>query len=265
MHPMRQLIMLVEAPVEGLPPDAEIADRRINNVLARGGHRPVVKPGIPSKWDSRRRYQLELHPNSDRAKPFPMRKNDERNRVSYYDPEMADLHTPDPDFEYARTYPKLKAHLTQEITPLPGDDIIYRGMSSEEFENFQKTGAIVSKGDYNIGDQQKGLTYWTTQPESAKHYANGFAPLEHKPTFNHPAYVVAAKMPKETRHVAGVGDHEIGVARPIAANEIIGVWRGTVFGSDTGSYDLLAHDGDRQFKVGSSSSADNDVAWERLK
>lgn len=115
-------------------------------------------------------------------------------------------------------------------------DTIYRGMSHEEYENFRKSGRIQSSGNYNIGDAQKGLTYFTTSPSAAESYASSFAPEKHKPTFNRPAYIVAVKRPadKHIKQVPGTGEHEIGVTRPIEANEVKAVYRGNVVAYDPG-------------------------------
>jgi hypothetical protein len=118
-------------------------------------------------------------------------------------------------------------------------DTLYRGMSHEEYENFLKTGTIQSQGQYNIGDSQKGLTYFTTSPKTAESYANSFAPEKYKPTFNRPAYIVAIKRPanEHIRQVKGTGEHEFGIARPIEAHEVKEIYRGKVVAYDPGEGD----------------------------
>ena len=266
MHPMRQLISIITEAhgIQGLPDDAEVDDE-LHHMLTRG-YRGVATPR-PKRWsDSGETYDLELHPQGNVAsfKRYPKRADD--RRVSYYDPELADLKTFDPDDEIlARTHAKLKPTFTDTIEPLPGDNIIYRGMSAEEYAFFQRTGKIESIGDYNIGDEQRGLTYWTTQPESAVSYANSFAPQRHKPTFQLPAYVVAAKRPKETRHVAGVGEHEVGVARPITADEVLAVWRGRVYSLEPGWFELRGSPDGKKYRQGSATGVSTGVAWDRIE
>lgn len=115
-------------------------------------------------------------------------------------------------------------------------DIMYRGMSHEAYEDFKRTGRIKSKDTHNIGPEQKGLTYWTTQPETAVTYANSFAPEGHKPSWDRPAYVIASRRPhsSDTRSVKGTGKHEIGVTRPIHHSEVTEVHRGDVVHYDPG-------------------------------
>ena len=113
---------------------------------------------------------------------------------------------------------------------------MYRGMSHAEYENFKKEGHIKSAGSHNFSNQS-GLTYWTSDPQAAETYANSFAPRDHKPTWDKPAYVVAAKRAAnpDIRHVEGVSDHELGVTRPVGANEVSAVYRGNVVHYDPGS------------------------------
>jgi len=136
------------------------------------------------------------------------------------------------------------------------------------FDNisFLKSGEIKSRGEYNIGEAQQGLTYWTTTPDTAVYYANAFQPWAYKPTFEHPAWVVATKRPSETRDVPGTGENEVGVVRPIRKDEIIGTWRGDVSAFREGKMQLrrpdLVYEGN-DYVVGSSSAPSSDVLWFR--
>jgi hypothetical protein len=163
--------------------------------------------------------ELEFHP-----KPHPgivryhSGREDQPHKFSYYDPRYAELKTIGEDEPIiARKIAVPKSDVNEEIEPLDDPDTIYRGMSSEEYDNIIKSGEVESKGTHNIGEGQKGLTYWTTDPRMADSYANGFAPAEFKPTFTHPAYVIATKRPNETRKVAGTDAREVGVARSVYA------------------------------------------------
>jgi hypothetical protein len=121
---------------------------------------------------------------------------------------------------------------------LPGaqreEGTIYRGMSADEYENIQKTGLIQSKGEYNIGDQQRGLTYFGHRPEQAEYYAGAFAPPQNKPTFDKPAYVVAVRKPPPEQlgnpdYLGGIeSKDEIGVRGALPAEDIQKVYRGNV-------------------------------------
>jgi len=115
------------------------------------------------------------------------------------------------------------------------DGVLYRGMSAKEYAAFQQTGQVQTAGAYNMGDQQKGLTYFTTDPQSAASYSNGFAPAEFKPSPGNPAYVVGVKTPSADRlrnmygqaGNMGVSD-ERGVVGSIPASDVVSVHRGDV-------------------------------------
>ncbi|UMO75972.1 large polyvalent protein [Planktothrix phage Pag-Yong1] len=158
-------------------------------------------------------------------------------KIGQYDPNyFAKVEDPLLDEEgrvlAARDRLEPKPNLVQDIEDLgvrPQEGIIFRGMSAGEYENFLRSGEIRSNGSYNLQGQD-GLTYFSTDPRSAQSYANGFAPEEFKPTFDRPAYIVAARAPapSDTRRVPGTGNHEIGVTRPIRAEEVTAVYRGNV-------------------------------------
>lgn len=121
--------------------------------------------------------------------------------------------------------------------------VIFRGMSAQEYANVLRTGEIRSNGSYNIGDQQAGLTYYSTEPDSAASYATSFAPSQHAPTFDQPAYVVGVHMPDQNRirYVKGTGEHEVGVIGPIPVLDIIEVYRAIVIEQGAESYMTRVH------------------------
>lgn len=140
---------------------------------------------------------------------------------------------------------------------IPNEDgIIHRGMSHDEYHNILKTGKIESKGRYNIGDQQKGLTYFTTKADSAGSYATSFAPNSKKPTPEKGAYIVSIKRPSEDRikHVEGTGEHEVGVIGPISSNDIVAVYHGKV----------ISHTPETKNKS-SYSAASSRFHWTKIK
>jgi hypothetical protein len=75
------------------------------------------------------------------------------------------------------------------------DDWVYRGMSWEEWQNTRRTKTIQSRGTYNIGEGQKGLTLFGNRAEQARYYATGFAPPGFKPAKRRPGVIIA--IPKE--------------------------------------------------------------------
>jgi len=153
--------------------------------------------------------------------------------------------------------------------------VMYRGMSGEEYAALLTSGDVKSRGDYNF-DNQAGLACRTTEASMVQSYANSFAPMPSKPTLGHPCYVLAAPLARgaDVRHVPGTGEQEIGVARAIADSEILGVWRGQVFGHTAEEYELspvdhydhidraMGVDDTHRARYGGYSAL---VVWERIR
>jgi predicted N-acetyltransferase YhbS len=169
-----------------------------------------------------------------------------RGRLAEYDPNFFDVEEDkytDDDGKVILVKdkliprPNLKANL--DITPNP--QLVYRGMSNAEFEVIKKTGKIQSRGDYNMGGQE-GLTYFSTDPQSAEAYANSFAPWKYKATWDKPAWVIAVPKPdpSRVRKVTGTGEHEVGIKGAIPASEIQEVYRGRVVEYDPGVPEQVA-------------------------
>lgn len=120
--------------------------------------------------------------------------------------------------------------IVDQVPAKEEEGIIFRGMSEAEYTTAMKDGQIKSAGLYNIGDDQKGLTYYSTNPDEAASYSANFAPKAHKPTFGKPAYVVAVKRPGDDsiKKVKGTAESEIGVKTAIPTSDIVGVYRGNV-------------------------------------
>ena len=134
-----------------------------------------------------------------------------------------------------------QSHLPIEDDPT----LMYRGMSSGEYEAFRTAGAVQSIGSYNLSSQQ-GLTYFTTESRAAETYANDFTPWQYKPDFDKPAYVVVARRaaPDRLQHVEGTGAHELGVIGPVDKSDVTEVWRGRVIARDPGVANELAPSAD---------------------
>lgn len=109
----------------------------------------------------------------------------------------------DLDFEY-NIVPKAAATGTNEdnkttykspqeaLEAIPQrSEYAYRGMSFDEFQEAMRRGYIKSRGGYNLGQIQEGLTFFSPEAESAQYYASGFAPWKYKPTHNKPGVVIA--------------------------------------------------------------------------
>jgi hypothetical protein len=197
--------------------------------------------------------------------PSHIKEVGEGRRTEQYDPSLAETFVQDPDEPLLRReVARIKPGLPDEIPLTKDPNLMYRGISSDEYEHYLKTGKIKSQQEYNIGSEQEGLTYWATDPRSAESYANGFAPPQYKPTFEHPCYVLVARRasPEDMRKVKGTGDNELGVTRAVDRDEVTEVWRGRVAAMRVGNYDVVERDGYLHMSSGSNPSAW--VVWEKV-
>jgi hypothetical protein len=265
MSDMRRIISLLEhATVEGLPDGIRLSVPELQKIIDSGFYRAIARhDGKTYHGDDA--YEIELHPaDPGNAKTYP-----DRKIHAYYDPNLAKLEVTDYGDGYIRTHAILKTeHDGMTIEPL-GGDIIYRGISSNEWDSILETGKVQSRGDHNIGDEQVGLTYWSTDIDSAISYANGFAPAAYKPTFGRSSYVIAAHRPKETRHVEGVASHEVGVARPISMKELVAVWQSHTWAYQPRTYSIRPEPdwkaGGYHYTMSSAGGGSAQVIWERIK
>src|SRR5215471_599 len=241
--------------IEGLPKDAKIKDRGLQLAIDRGAFDITAKPSHGQNYELTITAKTPDHVRST---------TDKFGRSTYYDPRYADLKTVDAGTEFERQVPKPKEGVSDQIAPLDRPDVIYRGMSDEEHAHYLKTGEIKSRGEYNIGEAQQGLTYWTTKPDTAAYYASSFAPWQFQPTFEHPAWVVAATRPKEVRDVPGTAENEVGVARPIKKDEVIGEWRGDAYYHKPGRFDLrpIGYDSN-EYQLGGYAAPTTAVVWNK--
>ena len=76
---------------------------------------------------------------------------------------------------------------------------------------------------------------------------------------------MAAKAPDpaDTRRVRGTGEHEVGVARPITGDEVVAVWQGRVYISQSGEFDLRP-DYDGIYSMGGGGMPSSGVVWQRI-
>ena len=154
-----------------------------------------------------------------------------------------------------RLVPKRK--IQHDVPATPSPNTIFRGMSHGEFEDFRRTGKIKSQGTHNIGDQQDGLTYFSTDPRSAQSYANSFAPSQFKPTWDKPAYIAAVRRPEPEaiRSVPGTSNTEVGVARPVGQHEVSDVYRG----------DVVDYSPEDKNPSGGGTAASATLNWSKMK
>lgn len=166
--------------------------------------------------------------------------------------------------------PKLDDGWSDEI-PAPTDSgDFFRGMRYEEYQSILATGQMGSTGDYNLGDEQKGLTFFSTDPEQAAHYSAGFAPWQHAPTFDSPAIVVRIKDPgTAVPNLPGLGRDttERGVPGAVPERAITEIYVGRPYRIKPGEVELYK-DWDRKtgkptYTEGSRQSPSSWVVWKK--
>lgn len=188
-----------------------------------------------------------------------------RPEVHWHEPKISTLSTPDPETQYPRIRAELNpdSGYSHNIQDKKTPGVLFRGMSHEEFHNIKKTGKIQSKGEYNMGDKQVGLTYYSKSPEQAQNYAHSFAPLEHRATGQHHAYVVAVKDPGTGVKVDGTGEDEVGIPHAISKDDILHVHVGRAYAGAPGEEN--AHKSWSGFEAGSGNTPDVSVAWKKME
>jgi hypothetical protein len=269
--------------IPGLPNEVIIKDRTLEEAINRGVW--VIK--AKEVKDGRYRITLSGEPQNPLSEvginvgTFKRRDTDEN--VEWYDKRYAEIETETFEHE-GKTWVTHRAKLKKEYASEYGakrpnvwklknfsqekgwqDDpnIIYRGMSAEEFESIKKNGYVESRGDYNIGDEQKGQTFWSTDPRTAESYANGFAPWPYVATFDKPAYVIAIHKPANAV-IRPEYPEEVAVPGRISKEEIIGVWQGEVYSHRPGEYDLnrIGYSGN-EYQTGGGVAAASYLLWNR--
>ena len=164
----------------------------------------------------------------------PLYPSDPERKSVFIDPELARVEY---DGELYNKIVPIKGTPRLDDLIEPSDDIIYRGMSAEEYRSAVDQGFIKSKGEYNVGTEQEGLTFFSSRPSQAESYANNYTPEGYKATPDRPAYVVGIKRPKKVDYVTG--ETEIGLKGEIPTSEIVEVYEGQpyVFKGDVGIMD----------------------------
>jgi 2'-5' RNA ligase len=185
-------------------------------------------------------------------------------RRSYYDPKLAEaykLYEGDPGWS---TKPKDTSIGSFDVKSEPGR--IYRGMSYEEYQNALRDGHFESKGGFNLGEAQRGLTYFSTDPQQASSYANGFAPWMYKATPSRPAVIVEVDDPGNHVDVPGLGrtSTEVGIRGKVPTSSVRRVWLGKPHIIDEGEFDLI-RDKYRGTSIGGGASYSASVHWEEEK
>ena len=165
----------------------------------------------------------------------------DKDEPSLYDPEYFDIEEDtlvSDTGEIVGRKDKLvpKPHAVLRLPAEKQEGMMYRGMSGDEMKSILETGKVKSKGEYNFTGGQEGLTYFDINPASAESYASSFAPAQHKPTFDRPAYVIGMKQPgpEQIRTIPGTSEAERGIMGELSAEDILNVWRGNVIERNPG-------------------------------
>jgi hypothetical protein len=198
----------------------------------------------------------------DEAEYFNRYTNAKRNRgTSWYNPRYATLHT---DNAGESQTPILKPEYSSKIKTDSSKNLLYRGMSAEEYESIMKTGKIKSRGDFNMQGQE-GLTYYSTDPTAAQNYAHSFAPLHHKATHEKPAYVIAVKNHGTGVKISGTGEHEVGIPHEISASGIEEVHQGVPYAAYSGTQEYVKDFGNKEYREASGTHPISHLVWSRIK
>jgi hypothetical protein len=190
-----------------------------------------------------------------------IRKND---HGFWYDTKYARLQKENEGTDFESQSPVLKPEFSSDIKTDLSKNLIYRGISAEEFESIKNTGKIHSKGEYNFTNQ-KGLTYFSTSPVSAQYYAHSFAPLHFRATSDKPAYVIGIKNPGTGVKIPDTAEHEVGIPHDVDASEIQEIHRGIPYATKPGSEIYSKEWGDKEFRSIAGSYPTSSLVWERIK
>lgn len=254
--------------ITGFPAEASVKDEAFNQALERKAYDFTATERTGTFLRPRESFEVTVSAKpTEHAVAYKPRTN---RAESLYDPRLADLKTFDAGEPFERKQPVLKNGFAEKIAPLPDKDIIYRGMSAEEYQSFQETGVLKSKGEFNLGEtgeHGEGLTFFSPRTEVAEIYANSFAPWQYTATFEKPAYVVAIKRPdpadiKDRSRITS--DDEVAIKRDIKKSEVVAAWAGEVFDHTPGNFDLRRVGSSNEYRVGSRTSPSARVAWRKL-
>lgn len=158
-----------------------------------------------------------------------------KTRTIYYDPARVQPTRGRFGHEWAGR--EMPGAYVEKLDDVP-EGLLWRGMSDEEYQAAKQSGYFESNGSYNIGDEQKGLTFFSTGIDHAGNYANGFAPSQHKAGFGKPAHVVGIPMRPWDWEL----DHEKGIRGRIPFSDVTHHYVGHAYAIEPG--EERVYDGD---------------------
>lgn len=114
------------------------------------------------------------------------------------------------------------------IEKIPQDpNLAYRGMSWEEWQFIRNSKFIQSHGNYNLGDEQVGLTLFSPKADTGEFYGHAFAPYQNKAAIKKPAVVIAVPKDMLLTHKddpKGIPESELAYKGPLPIKYIKHAW-----------------------------------------
>ena len=240
----------------GLPEDVQLADSSIRDCISGVGNYKL-EPKEKS-YPTRDSLFFRIIPkNMSGMTPVPDREG------KYYDPKIAEVKTQDDSQMQAvlgsTVTLKPDSGYTEDIQATPKEGVVFRGMSMGEIQNAKKNGEFQSMGDYNLGDREKGLTFYSTDPEQASSYATSFAPWVFLPAPQASGYVVEVKAPGKANLERG---DERGFKDKVKWSDVIAIHEAKAYLIKEGEVELC-HDRGNKWSEGSRRSPGVGVAWKK--
>lgn len=243
LHPRDDAGRFQSIGVSGITPNRYLSQSL--DALKMGGNWKLRLIKKRDDWDDTHEYAIEPMTIPPHVLTSPKGK--------LYDPEIATVD----DEGYVR--PKIGGEWHEDVQASKDSGLLFRGMSAGEFKQIQRTGIVQSAGDYNLGDAEKGVTYFSTDPAQAQHYSNGFAPWQFVASFGRPAYVVAIKDPGNAKIAH---DTERGIEGKVDASKITEVWEGRPYEIDPGRIDFY-NSRRPEYTEGSRYSPSAHLVWRK--
>lgn len=114
--------------------------------------------------------------------------------------------------------------ITREFSLPSEPELVYRGMSWEEWSAAMRAKVVASRGLYNLGAEQRGLTFFTPEADGALYYASGFAPEAYKAAITRPAVVIGVSRRWVACAGPGIPEGECAAKHPIPITAVERVW-----------------------------------------
>jgi GNAT superfamily N-acetyltransferase len=246
-------------------PDFERMDPRSLNITDPSLHGQVHGDRFEFEHtDTKRDWGSDRYQYQVRPRGFPAHVDHEaygRTRRFYYDPELTEPGPGEFRPEFTLREGTGWAHANgfrDDVTRDP--NLLYRGISKEEWDAIHQTGQIESNREYNMGEDG---TLYSTDPGQAQNYATGFAPRQYVPTYTHPGYVVAIPRPADAHPHPNMGADttEIVVPSAVPASAIQHAWEFRPYAMTEGHQDIGSDTGGKTWRGMGSASPSGYTAY----